>query len=83
LNIYMNPLLKIWSYHDTYNNLLEYLINNKFMKTNDRIKNISAIIKVLKERKFEIHYDLYSRLMKIVYSANENNISNNRKFRAS
>jgi len=67
---------------DTYNNLLEYLVNNKFMKINERIKNISEIIKVLKERKFEINYDLYSRLMKIVYSANENKVSNN-KFRAS
>lgn len=68
---------------DTYNNLLEYLVNNKFMKTNERIKNISEIIKVLKERKFEINYDLYSRLMKIVYSASENKVSNNKKFRAS
>jgi len=67
---------------DTYNNLLEYIVNNKFMKTNERIKNISAIVKVLKERKFEINYDLYSRLMKIVYSANENNASNNKKFRS-
>jgi len=66
---------------DTYNNLLEYLVNNKFMKTHERIKNISEIIKVLKERKFEIHYDLYSRLMKIVYSANETKVSNKR-FRA-
>lgn len=67
---------------DTYNNLLEYLVNNKFMKTHERIKNISEIIKILKERKFEIHYDLYSRLMKIVYSANENKVAN-KKYRAS
>jgi pentatricopeptide repeat protein len=65
---------------DTYNNLLEYLVNNKFMKTKERIKNISEIVQILKERKFEIKYDLYSRLMKIVYTTNENKINGNKKY---
>merc|ERR1711934_423685 len=53
---------------DTYKNILQYLLNNKFMKTNERSK-------ILKEKNFEIPYDLYSKLMKVVYSANENNVT--------
>jgi len=60
---------------DTYKNILQYLLNNKFMKTNERSKNISEISKILKEKNFEIPYDLYSKLMKVVYSANENNVT--------
>merc|ERR1712160_158982 len=60
---------------DTYTNILNYLLNNKFMKTNERTKNISEISKILKEKNFEIPYELYSKLMKAVYSANEGNVS--------
>ena len=60
---------------DTYKNILEYLLNNKFMKPNERAKNISEISKILKEKNFEIPYELYSKLMKVVYSANENKIT--------
>ena len=56
---------------DTYKNILEYLLNNKFMKSNERAKNISEISKILKEKNFEIPYELYSKLMKFVYSAND------------
>merc|ERR1712151_561934 len=60
---------------DTYKNILEYLLNNKFMKPNERAKNISEISKILKEKNFEIPYELYSKLMKVVFSANENKVS--------
>merc|ERR1712032_1744631 len=60
---------------DTYKNILQYLLNNKFMKTNERSKNISEISKILKKKNFEIPYDLYSKLMKVFYSANENNVT--------
>lgn len=59
---------------DTYKNTLEYLLTNKFMKLNDRVKNISEISKKLKEKNYEIPYELYSKLMKVVYSANEEKV---------
>jgi pentatricopeptide repeat protein len=64
---------------DTYKNILEYLLNNKFMKANERAKNISEISKILKEKNFEIPYEQYSKLMKVVYSANESKVTGNQR----
>jgi hypothetical protein len=41
-------------------------------------KNISEISKILKEKNFEIPYELYSKLMKVVYGANESKASYSR-----
>jgi len=60
---------------DTYKNTLEYLLNNKFMKTNERVKNISEISKILKEKNYEIPYELYSKLARVVYSTNEDKVT--------
>jgi len=60
---------------DTYKNILEYLLNNKFMKNNERAKNISEISQILKKKNFEIPYDLYSKLMKVVYGGNDNKVA--------
>merc|ERR1712032_1590659 len=46
--------------------------NNKLMKNNERAKNISEISQILKKKNFEIHYDLYSKLMKVAYGGNDN-----------
>jgi len=57
---------------ETYNNCLEYLLNNKFMKYPDRCSNAQNILKALKEKNFSIKYDLYSRLMRLIYNNYEN-----------
>jgi len=54
---------------ETYNNVLEYLIANKFMKTQDRIQNCTVICKALKDKSYQINIDLYNRLMKIIYTS--------------
>ena len=56
---------------ETYKNTLEYLLNNKFMKYNDRVKNASDCLNALKIRNIQINYDLYSRLMRLIYKNNE------------
>ena len=57
---------------ETYNNVLEYLLANKFMKTSERISSCSVICKALKEKSYQINIDLYNRLMKIMYKPTEN-----------
>ncbi len=70
---------------ETYNNCLEYLLNNKFMKYNERVNHATIILKELKEKNFSINYDLYSRVARLIYKNNdsnkevENNLLNNFK----
>lgn len=56
---------------ETYKNVLEYLLNNKFMKYNVRVKNVTDILNALKTRNIKINYDLYSRLVRLIYKNNE------------
>merc|ERR1711976_689430 len=58
---------------ETYNNVLEYLLNNKFMKYKERVDNAQNILKLLKERNINIKYDLYSRLLRLIYNNNNSN----------
>ena len=56
-----------------YNNVLEYLLANKFMKTQERIKNCTLICKALKDKNYQINIDLYNRLMKLIYKPSDSN----------
>jgi pentatricopeptide repeat protein len=58
---------------ETYNNVLEYLINNKFMRKEERSKYATIILKNLKEKNFSIKYDLYSRVLRLIYKNTEGN----------
>jgi pentatricopeptide repeat protein len=64
---------------ETYNNVLEYLLNNKFMKYPDRCNNASRILKALKERNFNLNNDMYQKVMKLLY----NNTTQNKKVESS
>ena len=57
---------------DTYGNCIEYLINNKFMNSSQRIGYASDILKILKENNFSIKYEIYSKLVKVIYKNNTN-----------
>jgi len=57
---------------ETYTNVLEYLLSNKFMKNHDRARNCSIICKAFKDKNYQINIDLYNRLMKVVYSKVKN-----------
>jgi pentatricopeptide repeat protein len=61
---------------DTYNNVLEYLIANKFMRPHERANSCSMILKALKDRNYQINLDLYNRLMKQIYKPTENHTQN-------
>jgi len=56
---------------ETYKNALEYLLNNKFMKYNERTKHATNILNALKIKNIKINYDLYSRLVRLIYKNNE------------
>ena len=58
---------------ETYKNTLEYLLKNKFMKYQDRVANASDILKAMKENNIELNYDLYSRVMRLIFKNNETN----------
>ncbi len=62
---------------DTYNNVLEYLLANKFMKHYERVQNCSMICKALKDKNYQINLDLYNRLMKLIYNPSESNAKKN------
>lgn len=57
---------------DTYANCVEYLINNKFMNSNQRISYATKILKALKENNFSIKYEIYSKIVKVIYKNNTN-----------
>jgi pentatricopeptide repeat protein len=57
---------------ETYKNVLEYLLNNKFMKFSERRNMCSKILTEIKKREITIDYDLYSRLMRLIYDNNNN-----------
>lgn len=59
---------------NTYNNVIEYLLNNKFMSNKDRSYFSKILLKKFKEKNKDIDYNLYSKLVKIIY--NENNTNN-------
>jgi pentatricopeptide repeat protein len=72
---------------ETYKNVLEYLLNNKFMKVKDRIFHATEILKELKINNIKINDDLNGRIGKLIYnkpqntSINKENYNNfNRKF---
>lgn len=65
----LNKKMKLNS--ETYKNTLEYLLKNKFMKYQDRVNNASAILKAMKENNIELNYDLYSRVMRLIFKNNE------------
>jgi len=67
---------------ETYNNVLEYLLSNKFMKNHERSKHASTICKALKDKNYQIKIDLYNRLMKLMYNGPTENKKNgkNKKF---
>jgi pentatricopeptide repeat protein len=56
---------------ETYKNALEYLLNNKFMKYNDRVKHATNILNALNSKNIKVNYDLYSRLVRLIYKTNE------------
>jgi pentatricopeptide repeat domain-containing protein 1 len=56
---------------ETYKNALEYLLNNKFMKYNDRVKHATSILNALNNKQIKINYDLYSRLVRLIYKNNQ------------
>lgn len=56
---------------ETYKNALEYLLNNKFMKYNDRVKHATNILNSLNNKNIKVNYDLYSRLVRLIYKNNE------------
>jgi len=56
---------------NTYNNVLEYIVSNKFMKINDRCKFAGEILQKLKERNFQVKYEVYSIVMKMMYKSGE------------
>jgi pentatricopeptide repeat protein len=58
---------------ETYNNCLEYLLNNKFMKHHERSNHATVILKELKEKNFSINYDLYSRVLRLIYKNKDSN----------
>ena len=58
---------------DIYNNVLEYLLANTFMKTQERLNNCTVICKALKDKDYQINLDLYNRLMKLMYKPTESN----------
>jgi len=59
-------------HEETYNNVLEYLIKNTFMKHYERVNHCTTICKALKEKNYQINIDLYNRLMKLIYQPSEN-----------
>lgn len=61
---------------NTYNNVLEYLVNNKFMKYMDRCQYAGEILTKLKEKKIEIKYEVYSKVMKVLYKNQSNSTQN-------
>ncbi len=61
---------------ETYNNVFEYLLSNKFMKQNERAYHATAICKELKEKNFEIDYEMYSRVMRLLFKKNEHGQGN-------
>jgi len=62
---------------ETYNNVFEYLLSNKFMKPNERSFHATNICKELKEKNFEIDYEMYSRVMRLLFKKNENHSGGN------
>lgn len=52
---------------NTYNNVLEYLIGNKFMRNNDRCNYASILVRHIKEKSINIKYEIYSKLVKLLY----------------
>lgn len=56
---------------NTYSNVLEYLVGNKFMKINDRCQAAGMILTNLKERGIDIKYEIYSKVMKMLYQSHE------------
>jgi len=56
---------------NTYNNVLEYIMNNKFMKQNERCQYSGQILTKLKERNISVKHEIYSKVMKMLYQTNE------------
>lgn len=56
---------------NTYNNVLDYIASNKFMRINERIQSAGQILKNLKERNISVKYEVYSKVMKMMYQSNE------------
>ncbi len=57
--------------HDeTYKNALEYLLKNKFMKYDERVKHATSILNALNSKNIKVNYDLYSRLVRLIYKNN-------------
>jgi pentatricopeptide repeat protein len=65
----LNKKIKLNS--ETYKNTLEYLLKNKFMKYQERVASASDILKAMKENNIELNYDLYSRVMRLIFKNNE------------
>lgn len=57
-------------HENTYNNVLEYLVANKFMRNNERCHLAGQILKNLKERNISLKYEVYSKVMKMMYQSN-------------
>jgi pentatricopeptide repeat protein len=56
---------------ETYKNTLEYLMNNKFMKYNERVHHASEILKGMKENNIQLNYETYSKVMRLIIKNNE------------
>lgn len=53
---------------NTYGNVIDYLMNNKFMNFNSRCQYIGEILQELKSKGINLRYDIYSKAAKMVYN---------------
>ena len=58
---------------ETYQNVVTYLLENKFMKFNVRCAHAQKLIVMFKENKIVLRNDLYQKLTKLIYSNNNVN----------
>jgi len=56
---------------NTYSNVLDYITSNKFMKINERCQYAGNILQKLKENNITVKYEVYSKVMKMMYQVNE------------
>lgn len=55
-------------YENTYKNVLNYLVDNKFMKFQVRKEHITNILNKIKEKNVSIDNEVFSKAMKVIYN---------------
>ena len=58
---------------DTYHNVVNYLLENKFMKYQTRINYAQELLKNFKENQIGLRNDLYQKITKLLYNNKGNN----------